>query len=340
MVTKVRWLREIVLMCVVFAVTSGVAHAQYIFWSDRATNSIYRADLDGNNRTRIYQEEYGPRGLAFDAPSRQLYWITDGSIFHTDIDGSKISVAAISDSSMSPEAIALDLSGRFEGVGPKIYIGRSSDFFQVNPDGSDLSQLIDFRNDGPSVHSLAIDFEQERFYWSSNNSDGDPDGIWTALSDGSIIETTDGTVVEPIILGHANGLALDAENDYIYWRGSLSFPDHTEVGIHRINLTDGSDVVLVDGLDPMGTGIALDPVFEHLYWTNLGGMWRSDLEGNDVQLIIPDAGDFASIVVVRVPEPSTLTLALVAIALAWVAGDRRTSRRMNPRHKPNNLATR
>ena len=131
-------------------------------------------------------------------------------------------------------------------------------------------------------------------------------------------------MAETIHLGEASSLALDAENDVIYWRGS---PDsQTGRGIHRLDLTDGSDVILFNVSDRFNASIALDPVSDHLYWSDLGGIWRSDLDGNDIQLIIPDAGNVASIVVAPVPEPSTLTLALIALALAWLAGDGRMRR--------------
>ena len=132
-------------------------------------------------------------------------------------------------------------------------------------------------------------------------------------------------MAEPIHLGDASSLALDAENEVIYWRGSPDSP--TELGIHRLDLPDGSDVILFDVVDRFNASLALDPVSEHLYWSDRGGIWRSDLDGNDIQLIIPDAGNVASIVVSPVPEPSTMTLALVAIALVWLAGGRCLSRR-------------
>lgn len=133
-------------------------------------------------------------------------------------------------------------------------------------------------------------------------------------------------MAEPTKLGQARGLALDAESDVVYWRGSLPFPDHAEAGIHRLDLVDGSDEVLV-GFERSGIGLALDPVSDHLYWSDQGGIWRSDLDGNDIQLVIPDAGNVASIVVAPVPEPGGLALALVAFALAWLAGGGRLSRR-------------
>ena len=118
-------------------------------------------------------------------------------------------------------------------------------------------------------------------------------------------------MAEPIHLGEASSLALDAENDIIYWRGS---PDsEAATGIHRLDLTDGSDVILFDVVDRFNASIALDPVSDHLYWSDQGGIWRSDLDGNDIQLIIPDAGNVASIVISPVPEPSSFVLAALAL---------------------------
>ena len=171
-VPNIRWLGSLVLIGVVFAVASDAAHAQYIFWSDLDSKSIFRADFDGSNRTTIFQKTtgfVGPRGLAFDEPSRQLYWISDGSIFQSNIDGSQIDVRKYTDTLANPSAIALDLSGRLGGLGPKIYLGGGEMFFHVNPDGTDLSLLFEFADD-PEVESLAIDFEQGRFYWSVHSS--------------------------------------------------------------------------------------------------------------------------------------------------------------------------
>ena len=170
-VPRIRTLGALVLMVVVSVITSGVAHAQHVFWSDLDSMSIFRADVDGSNRTIIQKTTgIGAPGLAFDAPTRQLYWLDDGSIFQSNIDGSQIGIQKYTDALVvNPSAIALDLSGRLGGLGPKIYLGGGERFFHVNPDGTDLSLLFEFADD-PEVESLAIDFEQGRFYWSVNSS--------------------------------------------------------------------------------------------------------------------------------------------------------------------------
>lgn len=129
-------------------------------------------------------------------------------------------------------------------------------------------------------------------------------------------------MAEPIQLGEASSLALDADRGQVFWTGSL--PSQSERGIHRLDLATGSDVVLIDR--PVGLGLELDAVSKHLYWPDGDGIWRSDLDGNDIQLIISDAGNVASMVVAPVPEPSTLTLALVAFLLACGRRDRGRTR--------------
>jgi len=170
-VTRIRWLGNLALLGVAFAVTSGAVHAQNVFWTDLDTKSIFRADLGAGTRTTIFQKTtgIGAPGLAFDAPTRQLYWLDDGSIFQSNIDGSQIGIQKYTDALANPSAIALDLSGRLGGVGPKLYLGGGEMFFHVNPDGTDLSLLFEFADD-PEVESLAIDFEQGRFYWSVHSS--------------------------------------------------------------------------------------------------------------------------------------------------------------------------
>ena len=175
-VTRLRWLTALVLLGVVFAATSGAAHAQYIFWSDFQTKSIFRADLDGKNRTTIFQnspEERSPYGLAYDRPSGHLYWINDGAILRSTTDGNIVNAGSIDlsrNDNRYPGAIALDLAGRLTGGAPTIYFNAGAEqIYRVNADGSDLSLLLEF-NDDPTVSSLAIDFDQGRFFWSSEQS--------------------------------------------------------------------------------------------------------------------------------------------------------------------------
>jgi len=165
-----------VLIGVVFAVTSGAAHAQYIFWSDFQTKSIFRADLDGQNRMTIFQnspEDRSPDGLAFDRPSGHLYWINDGAIFRSTIDGEVVNAGTIDlnqNDNRYPSAIALDLAGRLTAGKPTIYFNAGREqIYRVNPDGTDFSLLLEF-NDDPAVSSLAIDFDRGRFFWSSEQS--------------------------------------------------------------------------------------------------------------------------------------------------------------------------
>lgn len=175
-VPRIRWLGSLALIGVVFAATSGAAQAQYVFWSDFQTKSIFRADLDGQHRTTIFQnspEDGSPFGLAFDRPSGHLYWINDGAILRSTTDGEVVNLGTIDlneNDNRYPGAIALDLAGRLTAGDPKIYFNAGREqIYRVNPDGTDFSLLLEF-NDDPGVFSLDIDFTDGRFYWSSGNS--------------------------------------------------------------------------------------------------------------------------------------------------------------------------
>jgi hypothetical protein len=166
----------LLLIGVAFAVTSDAAHAQYIFWSDFQAKGIFRADLDGENRmtiSRNLSDGFGPRGLALDAQSNDVYWINDADIYRATVNGEVVNAGTIDLTDIDgryPGAIALDLSGRLTAGQPKIYFNADAEqIYRVNPDGSDLSLLLEF-NDDPEVDSLAIDFQQGRFYWPVHSS--------------------------------------------------------------------------------------------------------------------------------------------------------------------------
>lgn len=175
-VSRCGWLRGFLLFCVVFAVTSGAANAQHIFWSDFQTKTVTRADLNGQNRTTIFRnlvDGFGPRGLALDAQSNDVYWINDAAIYRATTEGEVVHLGTIDlneNDGRYPGAIAVDLAGRLTAGDPKIYFNAGAEqIYRVNPDGTDLSLLLEF-NDDPGVFSLDIDFTHGRLYWSSHDS--------------------------------------------------------------------------------------------------------------------------------------------------------------------------
>ena len=77
---------------------------------------------------------------------------------------------------------------------------------------------------------------------------------------------------QPGSLAGVNGLAIDGNNNYLYWAGQ----DSTNAGyVRRANLTEGANPTLMWQEARVGltanylTGLALDPVDQDLYWSGV-----------------------------------------------------------------------
>ncbi len=95
-------------------------------------------------------------------------------------------------------------------------------------------------------------------------------------------------------IGDPNGLAIDYENNHIYW--------DTGNGLRRGNLDDDDlgqyeDFVTGQAKDP--EGISIDPVNRTIYWNNYdGGVWMKNLDGTGEKEIVPGGQGGGSIIVI------------------------------------------
>ena len=124
--------------------------------------------------------------------------------------------------------------------------------------------------------SLAVDVAREKLYWAEQT--GDRTGrLRRANLDGTNVQLVKDLTSAP------HGLALDTTNDKIYLTNSWG-------KVQRLNL-DGSNFQpnLVKGLKSP-TGITVDTVNQKLYWTEETGIQRANLDGTDIQNIIPSLG--------------------------------------------------
>ena len=139
----------------------------------------------------------------------------------------------------------------------------------------------------PNPQGLAIDTFAGKMYWSDigNSRDSQARGkIYGASLDGSEIE-----LLYAAPLPHRQELvgqiALDLPAEQLYWT------DESGDRIRRMNL-DGTGVEVVLGADSsLGTGLEIDPVNRHLYFTtgsSVAGtakIERADLDGSNRNVI-------------------------------------------------------
>ena len=257
-----------------------------IYWANPSTQTIQRADLDGQNVEEVLTVSDGyPAEITLDVEGGKVYWANPSTqtIQRADLDGQNIEVLftlegdVLYSNNWEPRiGIALDI------VGGKIYwVGSWWGTIQrADLDGSNVEVLFDPIVRQPHGMALYLD----KIYWTD----------WMK----GTIQRTDlnGQNIEVLISGlnRPRDIALLA-GDKIYWTevtGRIrTYWAGFETGkIQAANL-DGSDIKeILTGLRRLGD-IALDVVRDKIYWAE---SWehtiqRADLDGSNVEDIVSES---------------------------------------------------
>lgn len=227
-----------------------------IYWTDSVNDKIQRCNLDGSGIEVLVRNAFlnprlsDPGALALDLTENYLYWVDKGhaSISRIRTDGNEEEEVVISNLFI-PQGLALDT------INQKIYFTQQGQvgIYRSNMDGTELEKVIsiDALSQG-APDQLAIDLEQNQIYWSSLKL-----GIARANLDGSNIDT-----VLQINYGGDSGLALDIDNEHIYW-----IVDST---LQRLNFDGSGNQDIVTGLAIAGSvGGYLTFNATHAYQSNL-----------------------------------------------------------------------
>ena len=246
-----------------------------IFWTDRSTDKIQRANLDGSDvQDLVTQGLERPSGIALDLEGGKMYW-TDHStekIQRANLDGSDVQDLVIRTQGLSdPRGIALDVEG-----GKMYWTDYGTDKIQrANLDGSDVQDLVTRTQGLVSPRGIALDVAGGKMYWTDYGTDK----IQRANLDGSDVQDL---VTRTQGLSDPIDIALDVEGGKMYW---------TDTGtdkIQRANL-DGSDVqdLITQGL-VSPSGIALDVAGGKMYWTDYGTdkIQRANLDGSNIEDLV------------------------------------------------------
>ncbi|MCA9151561.1 MAG: hypothetical protein KDA92_19750 [Planctomycetales bacterium] len=236
-----------------------------MYWSDRGSNTIRRANLDGTIVETLVSGLGEARGVAVDYQHEQIYWVDNGhnKIQRSRLDGSHIEDLVTSGLSF-PAGIVLDVPGNqmFWADANENSISRA------DLDGSNQREIVTNLGD---PYFLAIDPQRSQLYWSDYGTDKIQRSNF------------DGTQIEDVIttgLSLPRGIDLDLVHDKLYWA------DRQTDLLQKSNL-DGTEIETWHVASPSFAaphGVALDVERNHVYWVDNGLMTikRADLDGSNV----------------------------------------------------------
>ncbi len=266
-----------------------------VYWTDWYSDSISRADLDGQNVEYDYIRSGSPSGIALDVDRGKIYWTgwTDaGTIQRADLDGQNIEeVLTVSDG--YPEEIILDVDrGKIYWTNPGTQTIQRTDL-----DGQNVEHLFDLEDDVKPIHSgprtgIALDVDRGKIYWT----DSGPGTIQRADLDGQNIEVL---ITE---LNRPKDIAL-LDGNKIYWaaEGTGKYRAEPETGkIQAANLNGTNVEDIVTGLSNL-QDIALDVVQGKIYWMDIatdlaeGIIHRANLDGANVEDIVTGIAPFSPV---------------------------------------------
>ena len=267
-----------------------------IYWTDRATNKIQHANLDGTRVEDLVPpglEE--PRGIALDVAGRKMYWTDEDTakIQRANLDGTNIEdIVTTRFGLRSPVDIALDVVGR------KMYWTDvdTNKIQRANLNGTRIEDLVTIGLQDP--RGIALDVVAGKMYWT----DSGVDKIRRA--------NLDGTRVENLVTtrGYPSGIALDVVAGKMYWM------DQSWDRIRRANL-DGTHIEdIVTGWLRYPVDIALDVVGGKMYWTDQSydHIRRANLDGTNIENLV--TSEFG------LKDPSGIALDVVEGKMYWTEG--------------------
>ena len=246
-----------------------------MYWTDRETDKIQRANLDGSQIEDLITTGLdSPSGLALDVAGGKMYWMDAGTdkIQRANLDGSQIENLVTTGLS-SPRSLALDLTG-----GKMYWTDESWSTRKIQRANLDGSQVEDIVTEVNNPAGFALDLAAGKMYWTDTGRSD----IGRTNLDGSQIE-----ILVTRSLNIPRALALDLARGKMYWM------DPGTIRIQRANL-DGSQVedLVVIGLD-YPDGLALDLTGDKMYWTDWGTnkIQRANLDGTRIEDLVTGLSD-------------------------------------------------
>jgi hypothetical protein len=309
--------------------------AAEVFWSEPDDFRIRAASLDGSNIVDVLSGlPAAPHGIAIDASASKLYWVSPFGgyvIQRADLNGSNVENLAPAGNGepgefRSPRSIALDLTGAASGGVAKMYVGETqSDFVRrANLDGSDVEPLPAIHLDDSDVHCLALDAARSRAYLANVNGEG-------SASHGLFMVGTDGAGTTELADSYPLCVAVDEVDEKLYWIDGRDGEYGSGTEILWANHDGTNPRVFLTGVNAYAGSLAVDVHRRQLYWGDVNGLTRINLDGSGQEVVVPEAGVIFGVAIRPVPEPSSIVF-LLSSALVFLLPHPCKSRRACAHH--------
>ncbi len=244
--------------------TARAVGLEKMYWSDRGSNTIRRANLDGSDVQTLVSGLSEIRGMALDLQHHMLYWADNGSnkIQRSLLDGSHVE-DLVTQGLGFPAGIALDIAA------DKMYWADASTrkIQRANLDGTQVEDLVTGLG---SPYFVTLDLQHSHLYWTDYGTDK----IQRADLDGT-------NIVDIVTTGLElpRGVDLDLQDGKMYWA------DRQTDLLQRSEL-DGSNIQTLHQAMPSSAaphGVAVDPLREQVYWVDNGlvTIERMNSDGSD-----------------------------------------------------------
>lgn len=283
-----------------------IADAQKMYWTDRGSSKIQRANLDGSGaEDLVVTSVIEPISIALDVVGGKMYWTEaspgDFMILRANLDGTNVEFLVTK--LLEPSGIALDTTAG------KLYwtdVGTGK-ISRANLDGSSRENLVI----DPSLDAIeiALDVSGGKLYWTGSTPSGSM--VFRA--------NLNGTNVQVLVTGlfSASGIALDTAGGKMYWT------DFAAGKIQRSNLdgTGVTDLVTTGIYEPVR--IALDVVAGKMYWTESViadfMISRANLDGTNREYLVTGLQDPSGIALQLAagpPIPAVSTWGMLGLMIA------------------------
>ncbi len=171
----------------------------------------------------------------------------------------------------------------------KLYWIESSSPFHIRRANLDGTNMETLHSGAGNCSGLALDEARGKMYWTVN---------FLVAGLGKIrVANLDGTNPQDLVTGlfAPSDIALDLAQGKLYWS------DYLAQKIQRSNLNGiGQETIFFGVESQLPFGLAIDPVEQKIYWSNIGGvspadyaLQKANLDGSDVEVLVNFSGGYA-----------------------------------------------